>query len=203
VFLSDNLSPQSVVLSSIYDDFDTLNWRIPSFRWGILLWEGHFSDLLPADVIGLVCVLTNTCGQTFTFAIDGPNATFLGDGNLHDGIFDSLVVETRFDVDEFASMWAVANDNSNQTGQCDFSLSIYPTVLFRDAYTSFQPEYFTLALLALFAFTGIVFLIFVYVSRNRQNRVMAIALSTSAIVASMFPATVRDRIMQDAEAEAL
>jgi hypothetical protein len=181
--------------------FHSLNRRIQAFSWGVLPWERYFSDLLPADVVGLICVLQSTCDQTFTFAIYGPNATFVGDGNIQNSVFESLVVETS--IHDFGSIAVLANETSNRTGPCGYSLSIYPTELLRENYTSSRPEYFTIGLLTLFAFTAIVFLIFVYVSRHRQDKVMAIALSTSAIKASLFPTNVRDRLHQDAEEEAL
>ncbi|CAB9499073.1 Receptor-type guanylate cyclase gcy [Seminavis robusta] len=195
-------SPNSIIVYPIYDSFDRLNRRIKAFMMGVMPWDRYFSDLLPAEVYGIVGIVQNTCGQSFTFSIDGPKATFRGEGDLHDRRFDGMMVETAFE--EFRSIRGWANESGNNlVGHCDYKFTIYPTAEFRDIYTSSRPEYFALGLTALFAFTGMVFLVYVYASRRRQRKVMAVALSTSAIVASMFPSNVRDRILQDAEEEAI
>jgi hypothetical protein len=50
-----------------------------------------------------------------------------------------------------------------------------------------------------FIVTGLFFVVFVFYVQRRQNLVMATALKTTAIVASLFPSNVTARIMQDAE----
>ena len=38
---------------------------------GVIPWDLYLSDLLPEDVEGIVCVLANTCGQSFTYKLIG------------------------------------------------------------------------------------------------------------------------------------
>jgi hypothetical protein len=48
----------------------------------------------------------------------------------------------------------------------------------------------------IFAFTSAVFLLYDWMVEQRQRKVMASAVHTSAIVSSLFPSTVRDRLFK-------
>lgn len=223
-------SPKSVILQPIFDSFDAAKRNMRAFSWGILPWDHLFMDLLPAEMADdrIIAILENSCGQVMTFAVNGPTPTFVGPGDLHESKFDDLVVETE--LEEF---WASANtvnaattttdgDENDQItitgdeqlaekaeaqeydkGHCSYTLRIYPSSQFRNAYITNRPEYFTCGIALIFFVTGVSFFIFVYVSRNRQKKVMVLAMSTGSIVASMFPENVRGRILQDAEERAL
>ena len=76
---------------------------------------------------------------------------------------------------------------------------MYPSTAFRESYNSSRPEVFTVILACVFVATGAVFLVYVQYVQQRQNKIVATALRTDAIVSSLFPSNVRDRILQDAE----
>ena len=57
-----------------------------------------------------------------------------------------------------------------------------------------NPIYFTVGALLIFCFTSSVFLLYDYTVERRQRKVMSTAVRTNAIVASLFPSVVRDRI---------
>jgi class 3 adenylate cyclase len=66
-------------------------------------------------------------------------------------------------------------------------------------YSSSRAEIFAAILAAVFITTGMVFFVYVQYVHRRQNKVMATALRTNAIVSSLFPSNVRDRILKEAE----
>jgi class 3 adenylate cyclase len=84
----------------------------------------------------------------------------------------------------------------------EYTMFIYPSTHFRESYNSARPESFTSILTAVFVSTGIVFCIYVQYVQRRQNKIVATALRTNAIVSSLFPSNVRDRVMQEAEEQA-
>ena len=53
-------------------------------------WTSMFMSILPSDVSGIVCVLESSTGQSHTFELNGGEATFLGEGDLHDKSFDKM-----------------------------------------------------------------------------------------------------------------
>ena len=83
-------------------------------------------NILPQGSI--ILVFDNTCGQTFTYRLDGPRATYLGRGDLHDTKYDYLGTST--DLVELINLQA--HDDS-YTGlplsqqQCSYLLSLYPS----------------------------------------------------------------------------
>ena len=55
-----------------------------------LAWDYALRNLLPSSVKDIMVVIRNTCNQSFTYRIDGADAIFVGDGDLHAGEFDSM-----------------------------------------------------------------------------------------------------------------
>ena len=184
------------------------NGAIEGYAMGIFEWAQFFSGLLPDDINGITCVLKNPCEQnkSHTFAIHGGVATYMGDGDLHDVAQDEKCLETvldEFDAYKFSGATASTDGNSSRRSStsCNYVVQIFASNEFRSQMESNAPLIFTVVIAAVFIGTGLIFLAYVYLVSNRQNKVMAIAQSTSAIVASLFPATVRDQIMKNAEEE--
>ena len=190
-------NPHSAIVSPIYDSFDKNERNLRAFSVGVLPWEALFSELLPKEMTGVIAVVENSCGQTMTFSIDGPKATFTGEGDLHEPRFTALHEDTNF-----TELWSDGN-TAEQGGNCLYSMIIYPSTEFRSEFITNRPELFTLLIASICAVTGIAFLIYGYVSRDRQKKMMAIAMGTSAVVASMFPSNVRERVLKEAEERAM
>ena len=77
---------------------------------------------------------------------------------------------------------------------CPFTFSVYPSGSMEEHYTSNNPIYFTLGAVLIFCFTSAVFLLYDWMVERRQKKVMTTAERTNAIVSSLFPSVVRDRI---------
>jgi hypothetical protein len=45
---------------------------------GVVPWDRYLTNLLPEGVDGITCVLKNTCGQAFTYELDGNRVRLLG-----------------------------------------------------------------------------------------------------------------------------
>jgi hypothetical protein len=61
----------------------------------MLPWDSYFANVLPESVNGIMVVLHNTCGDHCTYQLNGPEAIFLGEGDLHDTSYDCTEVETH------------------------------------------------------------------------------------------------------------
>ena len=192
--------PHSIIVSPIFDSFDETNRDMRALLIGVLSWEELISGLVPKEVKGIAAVVQNTCGQIMTFAVDGAQGTFLGYGDLHDDASDELQIHTSFIELSF-------NDGNSQrlssVDNCEYDMTIYPSFEFRSQYINNRPVYFTLAIASIFVITGIAFVVFLWFSRNLQQKVMAVALNSNAVVSSLFPAPIRHRILQEAEDLAL
>jgi hypothetical protein len=63
-------------------------------------------------------------------------------------------------------------------------------------YQTNDPIIFTICVVLIFAFTSAVFVVYDRLVEKRQKTVMTSAAHTSAIVSSLFPSTVRDRLFE-------
>jgi hypothetical protein len=77
---------------------------------------------------------------------------------------------------------------------CPFTISLYPSDTMKDTYRTNNAIIFTVSALGIFAFTSLVFYIYDLKVERRQEHVMRKAVRSSAIVSSLFPSTVRDRL---------
>lgn len=61
---------------------------------GIAL-DASLLHLLPRGVEGIIAVIKNNMNQSVTYEIIGPDAVYLGEGDLHEAIYNDM----RYDVD--------------------------------------------------------------------------------------------------------
>jgi hypothetical protein len=59
-----------------------------------LPWDSYFT-VLPEGVNGMVVVL-HDMWRSLPYQLDGPEAIFLGEGDLHDTSYDYMEVDTEF-----------------------------------------------------------------------------------------------------------
>jgi hypothetical protein len=162
-------------------------------------WKSYFQNILPEDNVGIVCVISNTMGQIISLQIDAGNVTMLGNEDLHDTNFDYLAISTNLSSGGLLS----PKDLEGYTGvPLDekiilYSISVYPSEAMKEKYTTSIPTYVACAIILCFAFTGIIFCFYDHYVSRRQQMVMDSAIKTNEIVSSLFPETVRDRIMQE------
>jgi hypothetical protein len=55
------------IFREIYNDTS----EIVGYINALITWDSYFANLLPEGVKGIACVASNTCGQTFTYYLDG------------------------------------------------------------------------------------------------------------------------------------
>jgi class 3 adenylate cyclase len=144
-------------------------------------------------------ILENTCDQMYTYQIDGTEARYIGAGDLHDPKYDYLEAKTIVDsiLDTTSGQ---LSDSSNETN-CVYKIRAYPSQEFEESHTTDQPMAYALALAAVFDFTSVVFLLYDYYVERRQKVVMKSAQQSGALVSSLFPEAVRDRIYEEQEAK--
>lgn len=135
-------------------------------------------------------VIKDTCGQSFSFEINGQDPNFLGYGDMHDPAFDSYVRSARLE-----------RYLRQPESLCEHELFVYPSVTLQASYTSSKPVVYTVIVAMSFLLTFAMFVVYDVLVSRRQKKTMANALRTNAIVASLFPENVRDRLMEEAAAQ--
>jgi hypothetical protein len=168
-----------------------------SFYFGSLL-----SGILPAGQDGLVVVIANYCGddtasQAFTYEINGSNATFLGLGDLHDPLFTNDGISANFtDFIEYNSKGTFERYSGLPiaSSYCMWNVTVFPSEKMEDKYRSNDPIIFTYSVIAIFLITSLCFLGYDKLVADRQQKVLRSAQKSNAIISSLFPSTIRDRL---------
>ena len=173
-------------------------------------WRLLFQDILPGDVRGVICVLQNTGGfaeggtndPPFSFRLDGPEAIFLGVGDLHDPEYDDMRV--TYDVVKYIEERAGPDNRAYTTVPLNaeyntYILSIYPSDDMKEEYVTNEPYFFTAVIVGVFLFVLLSFLAYDWFVERRQKKVLDRAVKSGTLVNTLFPEAVRDQLYQDME----
>jgi Adenylate and Guanylate cyclase catalytic domain len=159
-----------------------------------------FSSVLPPQVNSIICVVSN-CEQVFTYEVTGTRSVYLGAVDLHDPRFDGFMASasiSEFDVSIGATLYNGAKVNIDL---CPWELKVYATQDLKDEFVTARPLYYMLAVLGVFLFTCLSFIIYDRLVEHRQKKVMATAVKSDNIVSALFPKTFRDAIYNEASKE--
>jgi hypothetical protein len=155
-------------------------------------WSALFQDALPSGSNGVVVVLSNgaTCGQIYSFQVNGPETVYLGEGDLHDINHGKLK--------QVASILPPSHYQNNSTmlsSYCPYTITIYPSSELERSYHSDTPLLFTSVVVLIFLLAACLFGCYDYMVEQRQATVAKTANRTKALVSSLFPEQVHSRLM--------
>ena len=184
----DDIDPTSSVYVPIYKDFKSN--EVAGILAGSFSWDQYFFNMVPDGLNGFVVFLEDSCGSSFSYRIDGSRASYLGRGDLHDPEFTSLVVVHGF-------MRALTHND------CDYTIKVYAGQELKSFYESNQPAVYTSVVVMVFFFTALVFSLYDVLVTRRQSVVANAAARTQALVSSLFPKNVQQRILDDANEQAM
>ena len=184
----------------IFRDFDDGSPVVGSLIL-FLFWRSLFLDILPANANRISVVLENTCGQQFTFEILGRDSSFVGQGDFHDDRYDYLVQSAT--VTDYIANGGAGRYSGVRIGQdlCQYNIRVYPTKDMEDEYVTSTPLILTVGAAIIFVFTSCIFFAYDRYVERRQRLVMRRALQSGAIVSSLFPAAIRERLMKETSNE--
>lgn len=168
------------IIGSIVIDFD--------FRFLV-------GSLVPVESKGIDIVLENSCGQKRTFSSDGTSIDLIGDGDLHDPKYASMMMSSTYeDFLEIQRTTSPENPGGDNPMNCAYRIVVCSSKEFRSTYISNKPRLYAMSVILIFVFTSLVFITYdCYVTR-RQKNLMEAALQRDEIVSSLFPAVVRARL---------
>ena len=144
-----------------------------------------------------MCVIENNCSQSFTYQINGQTAVFVGDGDRHDPSFDSLKHVYNVNSIQQSDTYNIRESSIRlNTGYCPYTLSVYPSSQLRNEYITYKPAVYTFCVALAFVLISAVAITYDCVVQRRLKTVLDSALESRAIVSSLFPANVRDRLFE-------
>jgi NADH:ubiquinone oxidoreductase subunit 6 (subunit J) len=160
-------------------------------------WPALIQDILPTEAEGIVCVMRNTCNQVVTMQVNGANAYLLGGGDLHDAEYDSYAITYNLEsgLDDL-QMRTVSRVGFDDSSPCQFSMTVYPSSTTQAAYNSQAATCAAIAAGVAFFVALLVFIAYDYIQERRNRSILRAAREARAIVSSLFPASVRDRLFE-------
>jgi class 3 adenylate cyclase len=199
LFQSDpDLGPSSVLYYPVRNPQDTEIAGAISLH---LSWGNLLRRRVPTNGQKVNIVVESSCGQVHTYKVrkEGVQMEWIGEGDLHDRKYDHMAGRTSFrDFTEYRLSYVKRDYNTTQEESCDYRFSVYPTAALEDTYITNSPRIYAMFAILIFFFTSLVFMVYDYMVRRRQTKIMAAAKQTDTIVSSLFPQNVRDRLYQQA-----
>ena len=189
-------SPLTRVYLPIFDSFNETTKKPVALMTALIRWESYFVGVLPDSIRGIQMVLDNQCGDVYTFKINGHEPDPVGLGDKHDDKYRSMGRSASF-----ADVMTV--DDGSPDGiklnqeKCTYTMTSYPTDVMHDDFQTSLPALITFAVGAVFAFTFLMFIWYDRLVERRQNLVLQRAEQTTAIVQSLFPKGVADKLIQE------
>ncbi len=145
----------------------------------------------------LTAVVQTSCGGEISFMVRGETVEFLGPGNLKEkipnvGSFE--LVESTFEQfdDKIRSLSGTYPTSNNVF--CSYRLLAFPTIETHTHFLTNRPVVVEMIVGLLFLFTVSVFLGYDCLVERRQRKVLAAVQRSNALVGSLFPQAVRDRL---------
>jgi hypothetical protein len=182
-------NPHAFIMEPVYDSFEE-EPELVGVLVAVTSWENLFDRLLPEGTNGIVCVVTGACGNDITFELNGPETVYLGPTDAHDPSFDDYGEHFPVEI----------HDYDHVEDLCLRTLHIYPSKTFRESYNTNDPKIYTSVVAMAFFLTAILLYFYDTLVTRRQDKTMDSALKTSALVVSLFPENVLDRVLDDAVA---
>eukprot|EP00526_Cylindrotheca_closterium_P001661 CAMPEP_0113641374 /NCGR_PEP_ID=MMETSP0017_2-20120614/21721_1 /TAXON_ID=2856 /ORGANISM="Cylindrotheca closterium" /LENGTH=1133 /DNA_ID=CAMNT_0000552715 /DNA_START=78 /DNA_END=3479 /DNA_ORIENTATION=+ /assembly_acc=CAM_ASM_000147 len=206
-FNTDIREASNSIMQPIFEgvDLKSKDSRMVGVVWLTMRWLDYFQNLLVEGTSGIVVVLRSSCSRVryesvdasdqdpaetvVSYLINGPNAEYLGAFDAHDSQYDNLeVTKVLVDLD--------VDESKIPEGNCvpTLTLHLYPTEDFEERYLSNKALYYTVAVVFIFGFTSMVFILYDFFVGRRQRTVMDRIMKQDKIVSDVFPTAIRERL---------
>lgn len=137
-----------------------------------LFWRDLLRNTVPPSSRGILVVTSNTCGQTFTYEIDGAETTYLADRDVRDTQYDGMSVTATLSSMLIQSPASSAffhrcTDFSSLDSTCPVTIRISPSPKNQQDFISNDPVIFAVGSWLIFFFAGGLFLLYDFLVDRR------------------------------------
>jgi hypothetical protein len=181
--------PHSFLVSPVFEELNDPKAKMVGVLLSVVSWDRYLANLLPEGVNGIVCVLKNSCGQSYTYVVNGNGASYLGEGDFHDPRYRS----TEVNIPLFDYLYP--NRTSRVRGHCEYRLFVYASSEYQTSTSSNTPVIFTSVVAVTFFLVVVTFVVYDMFVQRRNSKVEDAAIRSNVILSSLFPTTIRDRLI--------
>jgi len=156
-------------------------------------WRDMLKSLFKEKIDGLYIVVENSCNQTFTYTWSESEPNYLGSGDFHESTFEDF--KKSFQLSDIGMYYGT----ELKPGGCQYQIHTYPSSKMFTDFEETQPIPSAIAgsSVTIFIFTSMVFFGYACLVERRQRKVYSSAVKNNAIVSSLFPKNVRERLYQE------
>jgi hypothetical protein len=145
----DATEPLSIAVEPVFMSFLN-NSNIVAYIHTIFEWKFFFSSF-KGEEGSIMCYVENTCGDHFSFLVDTNMTTFFGTEDVHEARFDDVSVTLTIGLDDAGDSYT---EHVRGAGLCIFTLTVYPTAEFRQAYNSYSGLFATIVAVTMLVMVG-------------------------------------------------
>ena len=190
----------TILTYPIFDSFNTTDRKLAGITVSQIYWRLHFENVLPQNTRGIIAVLENSVNQSFTYQLDGSDVTFLGHGDYHDHQFNDM--RWSADVSDYMDEYAAPETQGYLAvpltkEAVNYKLHIYPSRDMKEDFVTNKPAIYATVIALVFAVTSSFFILYNCLVERRQKVVMDRAVKSTAVVSSLFPENVKERLIND------
>ena len=204
----------SLLIEPVFDTFDTDTRRVVGVVMAVVNLVVVYSGILEDEAEGMIIDVENTCDSSrHSFFIGDDETHYLGSDFMHNPKFAFMTQRKRLgdegegdDSSDDRRRRRRRNldqdsedkeEDSDDIDECGFYVSAHCSEIFVENWERNTSVMYTVIVLSIFLFTGLVFFIYDLLVQRRQQKVMDTAEKTTAIVSSLFPKEVRERMMAE------
>lgn len=142
-------------------------------------------------------VFDNVCTQKFTYEVNGPSVVYLGTGDYHDPKYDHLTQGALVsDLRYFSIQESQYSGPPPDKEYCPMYVSVHASAKTEDIWITNTPWIFAVVTAIVFILTVLAFLLYTILVDRRQKIVLKSAVTSNAIVSSLFPEAVKKQLME-------
>ena len=192
-------SPRSAIYSPIHESNSTGTLNIVGAVEFEFRWETVFSNVLTGVDLPIIVVVENMCeARKLSYQVQGENVVFVGEGDLHNEAVDGYD-KASSSVAHFESLFMEHSYMPEaETNFCGYQVSFFPSSSFKKHYVDNKPDAYRGIVLGVFLFIVGIFWCYDTLIERRQGKVIDAAAKSDAIVRSLFPSNIREKLYEQA-----
>ena len=163
--------------------------KVVGFIVAVIRWSSFFANILPETINGIIVDVESDCGNNLTYVLNGSNVGIPTKWDLMNEVDDTA---------EYRRTFFEQDHPVGKSRHCHFDLDIYPSDAFESVYITGAPFMFGAIVVFAVFMTGAVFCVLKMFMSRKQKEAQDKADRAEAIVASVFPKAIGDRLIAEA-----
>jgi hypothetical protein len=190
--------PVAIMSFPVFDTFDSAGKTLVAELTAQIQFQQYFSNVLPEGSGGVFVVVSNSCGDLFSYEVTGEDAHFLGREDYHDPAFDHLM--QTCDLAAMAESGSRSGHNFHpvlNSDFCRYAVTIYPSESFHKQYATNDPVVYAVVIAVVILFVSFVSMAYDLIVQRRMKRIIDAARNNKALLTSLYPDNVRERLLKE------